>query len=167
MTLDEEDVSTESTPPQEDAWLSIEDAHEGWTGGACTSTQEGSAAYRGVRARAERLRFEDRLRERREFERVYAEGKRVACPYFIAFVLLKSASAQLRLGVVASRRVGGAVVRNRAKRWLREVFRRHRPERSVGADVVLVARRSIQDTAFEKVERSYRGVMGRVFGSLY
>ena len=51
--------------------------------------------------------------------------------------------AQLRLGVVASRKVGNAVERARAKRLLREVYRRNRFALSGNVDVVLVARHAI------------------------
>ena len=51
--------------------------------------------------------------------------------------------SQLRLGVVASRKVGNAVERARAKRLLREVYRRNRVALSGAVDVVLVARHAI------------------------
>lgn len=51
--------------------------------------------------------------------------------------------AALRVGVVASRKVGPSVQRARARRRLREVFRRHRPELRGAVDLVLVARASL------------------------
>lgn len=68
----------------------------------------------------------------------------------------------MRLGVVASRRVGGAVTRNRAKRLLREVFRRRRPRRDVSADVVLVARAAIARATFEEVDAAYARNVGKL-----
>jgi ribonuclease P protein component len=57
---------------------------------------------------------------------------------------LRSAyDADLRVGVVASRKVGGAVQRNRARRRLRELYRRNRHRLSGKYDVVLVARRDL------------------------
>ena len=58
----------------------------------------------------------------------------------------------LRLGVVASRRVGNAVARARAKRRLREAFRRHRHCIRDERDVVLVARHSILRAQWDNIE---------------
>ena len=64
-----------------------------------------------------------RLRSRHEFTAVQERGRRVAARY-VTLLGLPNALDRDRLGVVASRKVGGAVVRNRAKRRLRELFRR-------------------------------------------
>ena len=66
----------------------------------------------------------------------------------------------LRVGVVASRRVGDAIRRNRAKRRLREVFRKNKPA-SIAADVVLIARGAIIEASFEEMERAYVRGVGR------
>jgi ribonuclease P protein component len=66
-----------------------------------------------------------------------------------------------RLGVVASRRVGGAVVRNRAKRRLRELFRRElstdgRAPGERALDVVAIARRELADAPFAALEADFQ-----------
>ncbi len=71
------------------------------------------------------FRPEDRLRGRREFLRVYQEGRRVGGRYFGLFYL-RGAGGGHRLGLTVPRQVGGAVVRNRVKRRLREIFRLNR-----------------------------------------
>lgn len=73
-----------------------------------------------------------------------------------SFLLLARAtvpSSPTRLGVVASRRIGGAVVRNRAKRLLRELFRRHRHALPPGLDLVLIAHASIAGRSLADLER--------------
>ena len=60
-----------------------------------------------------------------------------------------------RLGVVASRKVGGAVARTRAKRRLREVFRQHRYKLVKDVDVVLVGRRAILKATHAEAEGEF------------
>jgi ribonuclease P protein component len=62
---------------------------------------------------------------------------------------------ELRLGVVTSRKVGSAVIRSRARRFLREVFRQHQHEVTEPVSMVLVARKSIADLTLETVRRDY------------
>lgn len=98
-----------------------------------------------------------RLRRSSEFQEVRVQGGRRECgPFLLQIRILPSVDeAPLRrLGVIASRRIGNAVARNRAKRRLREVFRLNQaclPER---CDVVLVARQAVLEMPFaELVER--------------
>jgi ribonuclease P protein component len=101
-----------------------------------------------------------RLRSRHEFTAVQESGRRVAARY-MTLLGLPNALDRDRLGVVASRRVGGAVVRNRAKRRLRELFRRGLPadRRSAGErtfDVVAIARRELADAPFAELEADFQ-----------
>ena len=66
--------------------------------------------------------------------------------------LRSSGDMDSRLGVVASRKVGGAVARNLAKRRLREAFRLHRHEFSARFDVVLVARKGADRALWKEFE---------------
>jgi ribonuclease P protein component len=67
----------------------------------------------------------DRIRKRREYQRVYDRGRKISSRNFTLF-LLDNDLGRPRLGITATRRSGGAVQRNRAKRLLREWFRRIR-----------------------------------------
>ena len=60
-----------------------------------------------------------------------------------------------RLGVVTSKKIGNAVVRSRARRLLREVFRLHQHDFKRAADMVLIARNSIAERAYADVERDF------------
>ena len=111
--------------------------------------------------RTGKFRRRDRLTKRVEFQTVYDRGRRLQTRQFVAFVLFKE-EGELRLGVVASRRVGDAVRRNRAKRRLREVFRRNRAGlEAISADVVLVARAGVGDATFRDLERAYVTTVAR------
>ncbi|MBU4286516.1 MAG: ribonuclease P protein component [Verrucomicrobia bacterium] len=86
-----------------------------------------------------RLSRRQRLTSRLQFERTYAQQRRFVGRFMVLWCYTGE-DAALRLGVVASRRIGPAVIRNRAKRRLREAFRLNRHGFQGHMDVVLVAR---------------------------
>jgi len=77
---------------------------------------------------------------RRDFLTSTREGKRRATRFFIAFVFDRRDGRASRLGVTVTRKVGGAVARNRIKRLAREWFRGRRDEFG-SCDLVLIAKR--------------------------
>jgi len=103
-----------------------------------------------------RLRFgrTSRIKQGRDFGRIKQDGERVASGCLIANWrrLLDGPS---RLGVISSKKIGGAVARNRARRLLRESFRLHQHELAQAVDLVLVARPSIAGKPFASVERDF------------
>ena len=64
-----------------------------------------------------------------------------------------------RFGVAATRKLGSAVIRNRAKRRAREIFRRHKL--AAGLDVIIVPRREMVDAPFATVEADYLATLAR------
>lgn len=93
-----------------------------------------------------------RLRRRWEFDNVQTRGRRVHTTHFVMLVLpSQSHSDRKRIGITVSKKVSpNAVVRNRVKRMVREVFRRHRdlfPE----ADVVVIAKPGAGDLELREV----------------
>jgi ribonuclease P protein component len=89
---------------------------------------------------------------RSDFARAKAQGRRVVCGCLIANVLPRAAGQGSRLGVVTSKKIGGAVVRSRARRLLRECFRLHQRDLARPVDLVLVARPSIVGKKLADVE---------------
>ena len=111
---------------------------------------------------------DDRLRKRREFEECYATGVRVSGRHIQVFLLddpsgqPTGAPSRPRLGISVSRRVGNAVTRNRVRRRLREIFRRTRPQLSIGAArLVINARPSCAAAAFSELLEDYRSAVSR------
>jgi ribonuclease P protein component len=100
----------------------------------------------------------ERLRRRPEFEQVYETGVRIHARFMTVFVK-PNGQERSRLGVAATRKIGSAVVRNRAKRLAREVFRRHKVTN--GLDIVIVPRRELLDAPFTSLEADYRDALAR------
>ncbi len=104
------------------------------------------------------LKKENRLRKSKYFDGVYRKGKRIRGRLFISFIL-ENEDGKRRAGVVASKKVGGAVKRNRAKRLLREVFRKYKGKYKLAVDVVMIARKAIIGASYEDVEKEYLQAM--------
>ena len=106
------------------------------------------------------LRPAERLRHPREFQEVFQHGKKLVAPTFILYLLPTSASHS-RLGLAVSKRVGNAVVRNRIKRLLRELFRRHKGLLQPGYDVVFVARQGAADAPLAEYTQQFLRLLHR------
>lgn len=102
-----------------------------------------------------------RLKQSREFAQVRRDGQRLAQGCLIANWRRLPPGAVSRLGVVTGRALGRAVVRNRARRWLREAFRVHQAELAAPVELVLVARPSIRNCSWREVETDFLNVMRR------
>lgn len=81
-----------------------------------------------------------RLSRSSEFERVYRHGRSCANRHLVLYAFPNPATTAPRLGLSVSRKVGGAVQRNRVKRMLREAFAHTTSSLADGHDVVVVAR---------------------------
>ena len=102
-----------------------------------------------------RLGRASRLQQSREFARVRQQGRRLALGCLIANWHQLPDGASPKLGVVTSKKLGGATERSRARRLLRESFRQHQNEFSQPIELVLVARPSIVGRGFAEVEKDF------------
>ena len=109
------------------------------------------------------LRRAQRLRHDRQFREAYAKSAPLRGRHMVLF-LRDAPDSSARLGVVASRKVGNAVERARAKRRLREVFRlnRHLLPPGFRPDIVLVARRSILSAPWPRLVADYAALVSRL-----
>jgi len=96
-----------------------------------------------------------RIKQGRDFSRARQEGQRLVHGCLIANWRKLPADSPHRLGVVTSGKIGNAVIRNRARRLLREAFRLHQFDLTQPVDLVLVARASIVGKAFADVEKDF------------
>ncbi|HMH46742.1 MAG TPA: ribonuclease P protein component [Solirubrobacteraceae bacterium] len=88
-----------------------------------------------------------RLSRSAEFERVYRQGRSTANRHLVLYTFPNPSAERPRLGLSVSRKVGGAVERNRVKRLLREAFAHAEAELRPDQDVVVVARPSAAELA--------------------
>src|SRR5258708_39675013 len=101
-----------------------------------------------------------RIRRRGEFQRVFDAGRRAHGRY-LTIIAAPSPGPDSRLGIVASKKLGGAVVRNRAKRLIRQVFRTETaPDRP--SDLVIIPKSSALEVVIVELVTDYRSTLKRL-----
>ena len=103
----------------------------------------------------------ERIRRRAEYQQIYERGTRTHGRLLTLFTLSNDLPVG-RLGIAATRKLGGAVERNRAKRLIREIFRRNKL--APGFDVVVIPKRELLDASLTLLEADYRRLIERRIG---
>lgn len=88
------------------------------------------------------------LKENRDFRRLYKQSASYVSPALVVY-LKETRAGFSRLGITAGKKIGSAVLRNRAKRVIREAYREFLPKFNINVDMVIVARRK---AAFVKTD---------------
>jgi ribonuclease P protein component len=96
-----------------------------------------------------------------DFARIRQQGQRMVLGCLIANWQRLPDGSKPKLGVVTSKKIGGAVQRNRVRRLLRESFRQHQHEFAQPVEIILVARNSIAGKKFADVEKDYLTTLKR------
>lgn len=122
-----------------------------------TAGPDGSAGLR-----RERLPRTVRIRLRSEYLAIQNRGRRVSGGQLMLF----ARAGVGRIGITVSRKVGGAVVRNRVKRWIRDCFRRRRGEFPGDLDLVVVARPAAATSDHAGVCRELTALARRLSGAV-
>ena len=101
------------------------------------------------------------VKENYEFRRIYAKGRSGVSPYLVVYVR-PNRRGRNRLGVTVSAKLGHAVVRNRVRRRLREIFRLNQGGLAQGYDMILVARTRAVGAEYRELERAFLSVCGKL-----
>ena len=94
------------------------------------------------------------LKENRVFRRLYAKGKSAVAPTMVLYCR-KNGRGESRLGLTTGTKLGHAVVRNRVRRRLREIYRLHEDQLLPGYDIVVVARVRAVHSRYAALERDF------------
>ncbi|GAB4503063.1 MAG: ribonuclease P protein component [Anaerolineales bacterium] len=101
-----------------------------------------------------------RLTRSTDFKRVRRTGKSYAHP-LVVLVVHASEAPRVRVGVTAGRSVGGAVLRNRSKRLLREAMRPMLPNLLPGWDLILIARPALPSASLPEIHQALANLLHR------
>jgi len=132
---------------------------------ATSSGEEGptdaSASPPRPARRSQRFRPADKVLRSTDFERIYREGRRQTGPSFALFGI-RTELGRSRLGITVTRKFGGAVLRNRSKRIVREIFRRNRDAFGVSCDFVVNVRSGALKRPYGELERELTALAERL-----
>jgi ribonuclease P protein component len=105
---------------------------------------------------------ENRVRKRAEFLEIQGDGARVNGDCLVFILKRRPAGSPLRLGITASRKIGGAVQRNRARRLIREAFRALFHELPRAVDIVVIVRRPLGERKMSAVLAEWQRALPRI-----
>ena len=94
------------------------------------------------------------LKENHVFRRLYNKGQSAVSPY-LAIYIRRTGRPGNRLGFTVSTKLGHAVVRNRVRRRLREIYRLHEDRLVNGMDMVIVARVRAAHSSYQELDESF------------
>jgi len=144
--------SAEQPPPAQDSRVPGQDEHQERPERPQAPPRQGSQTIDRLSA-GQRFRPQDRIRKRSEYQAIYDKGQKISSGSFVLFVMSND-QGRPRLGITVTRRIGGAVRRNRAKRLLREIFRRHKAEWT-NVDIVVNGRAGLPDAVYARLEQEF------------
>ena len=100
----------------------------------------------------------ERLTRKRDFKTVFEQGRKRVGRSFICYVVRREGQGR-KLGLAVSRKVGSSVVRNRVKRYMREVYRTHRAQLPEDLYVVIVARPEAATLSYQQCRDAIRQLL--------
>ncbi len=101
------------------------------------------------------------LKKNSDFRRLYSKGKSAVNPY-MAVYCRRNGRGVNRVGYTVSTKLGHAVVRNRVRRRLREIYRLNSPALKPGWDIVVVARMRAVGAEYKKLDAAFLDACGKL-----
>ena len=107
------------------------------------------------------MRFSESLKLNHVFRRLYRKGDSAVTRYFVIYCRSNSLGKN-RVGFTVGKKLGKAVVRNRVRRRLREIYRLNEETIRCGFDLVIVARTAAVGARFSALQTAYLSALGRL-----
>lgn len=107
------------------------------------------------------MHFSHSLKDSSRFRKLYHNGRSAVGRYMVIYCK-PNRSEENRIGYTVSKKLGHAVVRNRVRRRLREIYRLHETKFQPGLDLVVVARTAAVHTTYAKLEESFLELAGKL-----
>ena len=107
------------------------------------------------------MQFSKSLKLNHLFRRLYHKGKSAAGKYLVLYCR-RNGTQENRIGLTVSAKLGHAVVRNKLRRRLREIYRLNESQFQPGWDIVVVARSRAVDAPYKKLEGAYLSLAERL-----
>ena len=100
-----------------------------------------------------------RIKDKKDYNELYKTGRRLYGKYIVVYIKSNELSYD-RFGIVTSKKVGTAVVRNRIKRQIRAIIQTwHKEPGNEFKDVVIVAKRNIDESIYSMIQKDLIGVL--------
>lgn len=153
---DEKNVSAEQKKTKEEPRFPRADEKKRWP----THHQEPQTQRQKKTCRLmdENFTPQERIRKKKDFLHLYKKGKRFRGKYFI-LIYLSNELTFSRVAVVASKKLGNAVQRNRTKRWLRTLFRRNKELLEKPFDLIFIPRKEIHEAKWQNLADDYQAAL--------
>lgn len=107
------------------------------------------------------MKYSVSMKNNHEFRRLYAKGKSAATPTVVVY-FRKTGREYNQLGLTVGKKVGKAVVRNKVRRRLREIYRLNEDHLPTGIDIVVVARVKSRYVDYDKLQKDFLTACGRL-----
>lgn len=101
-----------------------------------------------------------RINHKEDYHNLYKYGKRYNGKYIIIYIKVNKLKYS-RFGVVASKKVGKAVIRNRVKRQIRAIIQEINKKITGSSDMVIIAKKTIDKSNYSLIEKDFRGILGK------
>ncbi|MFT8321810.1 MAG: ribonuclease P protein component [Bacillus sp. (in: firmicutes)] len=105
------------------------------------------------------MRKEFRIKKNKEFQLIFKKGQSFANRQFVVYKLPKMGQEHFRIGLSVSKKIGNAVMRNKIKRYIRQVFLELENLLDQEADYVIIARKPVSDMNYEEILKSLNHVL--------